>query len=121
MTVSAVPTTSAAADGAPAKAKAILGTLIIVAAVANLPLAMANVSLPSIGAYSDPSQTQLNFVVVTYALGLACSVLWLCAYGDRCGRRRMAPIGAARPCSSSRSGMMNAQGSPATIRRTKHS
>ena len=77
MTTSAIPAKSADADGAPAKAKAVLATLIIVAAVSNLPLAMANVALPSIGAYFDASQTQLNLVAVAYSLGLACSVLWL--------------------------------------------
>ena len=46
--------------GAPLKAGAILATLIIVAAVANLPLAMANVALPTIGNQFDASQIQLN-------------------------------------------------------------
>ena len=69
------------------------GTLIIVAAVANLPLAMANVALPSIGAYFDASQTQLNLVAVGYSLGLACSVLWLGALGDRYGRKLMLLLG----------------------------
>ena len=73
MTATAVPAKSGDAAGAPAKAKAVLGTLIIVAAVANLPLAMANVALPSIGAYFDATQTQLNLVAVAYSLGLACS------------------------------------------------
>ena len=73
----------------------VLGTLIIVAAVANLPLAMANVALPSIGAYFDASQTQLNLVAVAYSLGLACSVLWLGALGDRYGRKMMAVLGVA--------------------------
>ena len=80
---------------APAKAGLVLGTLIIVAAVANLPLAMANVALPSIGAYFDASQTQLNLVAVAYSLGLACSVLWLGALGDRYGRKMMALLGVA--------------------------
>ncbi len=78
---------------APAKAGLVLGTLIIVAAVANLPLAMANVALPSIGVYFDASQTQLNLVAVAYSLGLACSVLWLGAVGDRYGRKLMALLG----------------------------
>jgi MFS transporter, DHA2 family, multidrug resistance protein len=75
------------------KAGIVLGTLIIVAAVANLPLAMANVALPSIGAYFDASQTQLNLVAVAYSLGLACSVLWLGALGDRYGRKLMLILG----------------------------
>jgi MFS transporter, DHA2 family, multidrug resistance protein len=65
----------------------VLATLIVVAAVANLPLAMANVALPSIGAYFDASQTELNLVAVGYSLGLACSVLWFGALGDRYGRK----------------------------------
>ena len=51
--MSANPSAKPAAAGdssAPAKAGLVLGTLILVAAVANLPLAMANVALPSIGA-----------------------------------------------------------------------
>ena len=77
----------------PKQAGLVLATLIIVAAVANLPLAMANVALPSIGAYFDASQTQLNLVAVAYSLGLACSVLWLGALGDRYGRKMMAVLG----------------------------
>ena len=87
---------AAALSSAPAKAGMVLGTLIIVAAVANLPLAMANVALPSIGAYFNTSQTELNLVAVAYSLGLACSVLWLGAeLGDRYGRKMMALLGVA--------------------------
>lgn len=81
--------------GAPAKAGAVLGTLILVAAVANLPLAVANVALPSIGIHFDASQTQLNLVAVGYSLGLAASVLWLGALGDRYGRKQMLLLGVA--------------------------
>jgi MFS family permease len=81
--------------GAPANAKRILLTLVIVAAVANLPLAMANVALPSIGTYFDASQIELNLVAVGYSLGLACSVLWLGALGDRYGRKQIALLGVA--------------------------
>jgi MFS family permease len=100
MTATAVPAkpaggaAAAGAVAAPARAGLVLGTLIMVAAVANLPLAMANVALPSIGDYFDASQTQLNLVAVAYSLGLACSVLWLGALGDRYGRKLMAVLGA---------------------------
>lgn len=70
-----------------------LATLILVAAVANLPLAVANVALPSIGEHFDASQTQLNLVAVGYSLGLAASVLWLGALGDRYGRKQMLLLG----------------------------
>jgi MFS transporter, DHA2 family, multidrug resistance protein len=71
----------------------VLLTLIIVAAVANLPLAMANVALPEIGVAFDATQTQLNLVAVAYSLGLACSVLWFGALGDRYGRKQIAILG----------------------------
>ncbi|MEZ4558358.1 MAG: MFS transporter [Caldilineaceae bacterium] len=79
----------------PARRRAgiILTTLIVVAAVANLPLAMANVALPSIGSFFNATQTQLNLVAVSYSLGLACSVLWFGALGDRNGRKLMLILG----------------------------
>jgi len=86
---------SEATSSVPAQAGLVLGTLIIIAAVANLPLAMANVALPSIGAAFNASQTQLNLVAVAYSLGLACSVLWFGALGDRYGRKQIAILGVA--------------------------
>ncbi len=77
----------------PANAGRILASLIIVAAVANLNLSVANVALPSIGLAFDASQTQLNLVAVGYSLGLAASVLWLGALGDRYGRKMMLLLG----------------------------
>jgi EmrB/QacA subfamily drug resistance transporter len=71
----------------------VLATLILVAAVANLNLAVANVALPDIGVAFDASQTELNLVAVAYSLGLACSVLYLGAVGDRYGRKLMLILG----------------------------
>jgi MFS transporter, DHA2 family, multidrug resistance protein len=80
---------------APAKEKAVLLALILVAAVANLNLAVANVALPSIGLAFDASQVQLNLVAVGYSLGLAASVLYFGALGDRYGRKMMLLLGTA--------------------------
>jgi EmrB/QacA subfamily drug resistance transporter len=71
----------------------VLLALILVAAVANLNLAVANVALPDIGKAFDASQTQLNLVAVGYSLGLAASVLWLGAVGDRYGRKLLLVLG----------------------------
>ena len=67
--------------------------LIAVAAVANLGLAVANVALPSIGKHFDASQTELNLVAVGYSLGLAASVLYFGAVGDRYGRKLLLILG----------------------------
>ena len=81
------------AGTAPKRAKAILVALILVAGVANINLAVANVALPDIGKALDASSTQLNLVAVGYSLGLAASVLYFGALGDRHGRKRMLVIG----------------------------
>jgi MFS transporter, DHA2 family, multidrug resistance protein len=83
----------AAAEGAPPNGRIILGSLILVAAVANLNLSVANVALPSIGAAFNSSQTMLNLIAVGYSLGLAASVLWFGALGDRYGRKMMIILG----------------------------
>ncbi|HTG47507.1 MAG TPA: MFS transporter [Actinomycetota bacterium] len=80
---------------APERAGLVLLALILVAAVANLNLAVANVALPSIGAAFDSSQTTLNLIAVGYSLGLAASVLYFGALGDRYGRKMMLVIGTA--------------------------
>jgi MFS transporter, DHA2 family, multidrug resistance protein len=77
----------------PQRAGLVLGSLIAVAAVANLGLAVANVALPSIGREFDASQTALNLVAVGYSLGLAASVLYFGAVGDRYGRKLLLVIG----------------------------
>ena len=77
----------------PKRGGLVLTTLILVAAVANLNLAVANVALPSIGKAFNASQVALDLVAVSYSLGLAASVLWLGALGDRYGRKQMLLIG----------------------------
>jgi DHA2 family multidrug resistance protein-like MFS transporter len=71
----------------------VLAALIAVAAVANLNLAVANVALPSIGRAFAAGQTELDLVAVGYSLGLATSVLYLGAIGDRYGRKLMLLLG----------------------------
>ncbi len=79
----------------PQHPRAVLAALIAVAAVANLNLSVANVALPDIGKAFDASQTGLDLVAVGFSLGLAASVLYLGALGDRYGRRMMLLLGTA--------------------------
>jgi EmrB/QacA subfamily drug resistance transporter len=80
-------------SSSPKRAGLVLSALILVAAVANLNLAVANVALPDIGKDFNAGQTTLNLVAVGYSLGLATSVLYLGALGDRYGRKRMLLLG----------------------------
>jgi MFS transporter, DHA2 family, multidrug resistance protein len=80
---------------APKRAGLVLATLILVAAVANLNLAVANVALPDIGKAFDAGQTTVDLIAVGYSLGLAASVLYLGAVGDRYGRKAMLVLGMA--------------------------
>lgn len=77
----------------PARAKLVLTALILVAGVANINLAVANVALPDIGKALDASSTQLNLIAVGYSLGLAASVLYFGVLGDRYGRKRLLIVG----------------------------
>jgi MFS transporter, DHA2 family, multidrug resistance protein len=85
----------AGTSNAPARAGLVLASLILVAAVANLNLAVANVALPSIAKEFDSSQTVLDLIAVGYSLGLAASVLYFGAIGDRYGRKLMLILGMA--------------------------
>ena len=80
-------------SGAPDRAKLVLISLIIVAGVANLNLSVANVALPDIGKAFDAGQTALDLVAVGYSLGLAASVLYFGAVGDRYGRKLLLILG----------------------------
>jgi EmrB/QacA subfamily drug resistance transporter len=91
--VTAGPTPSVDTGSGPDRGSIVLLALILVAAVANLNLAVANVALPDIGKAFDASQTALNLVAVGYSLGLAASVLYLGAVGDRYGRKMLLILG----------------------------
>ncbi|WP_344047016.1 MFS transporter [Nocardioides panacihumi] len=80
-------------DHRPARSGMVLTALILVAAVANLNLAVANVALPDIGKAFDSTQTTLDLVAVGYSLGLAASVIYLGGVGDRYGRKLMLVLG----------------------------
>jgi EmrB/QacA subfamily drug resistance transporter len=82
-------------EHAPQRAGVILFALILVASVANLNLSVANVALPDIGKELNASQTGLNLIAVGYSLGLAASVLYLGAVGDRYGRKLLLILGTA--------------------------
>jgi DHA2 family multidrug resistance protein-like MFS transporter len=89
----AVPAPRGPMAEAPERAGLVLVSLIAVAAVANLNLSVANVALPSIGRAFDSSQTALDLIAVGYSLGLAASVLYLGAVGDRYGRKLLLVLG----------------------------
>jgi MFS transporter, DHA2 family, multidrug resistance protein len=93
--VSEPATETGGRGAAPARSGLVLTALIIVAGVANLNLSVANVALPDIGKHFDSSQTTLDLIAVGYSLGLACSVLWLGALGDRYGRKLLLLLGTA--------------------------
>src|SRR5262245_42115633 len=78
-----------------ARGGVVLASLIAVAAIANLNLSVANVAIPDIGKDFDSSQTMLNLIAVGYSLGLAASVLWFGAVGDRYGRKLLIVLGMA--------------------------
>jgi MFS transporter, DHA2 family, multidrug resistance protein len=80
-------------SSAPGRQGLVLMTLILVAAVANLNLTVANTALPDIGKAFNASQTALDLIAVGFSLGLAASVLYLGALGDRYGRKLMLVLG----------------------------
>jgi MFS transporter, DHA2 family, multidrug resistance protein len=93
--VSGSPSGSLGGGSKPLRAGLVLATLIGVAGVANLNLAVANVALPDIGKHFDAGQTMVDLIAVGYSLGLAASVLYLGAVGDRYGRKTLLVLGMA--------------------------
>ena len=89
------PTINADQDRVPLRQHWVLIALIAVASVANLNLAVANVALPSIGIAFQASQLQLTIVSIGFSVGLASTVLYLGAIGDRYGRKTMLILGMA--------------------------
>jgi DHA2 family multidrug resistance protein-like MFS transporter len=77
------------ASTSPKQAGLVLTALILGAGVANMNLSVANVGLPEIGRDLGASQAGLNIVAVGFSLGLAATVLYLGALGDRYGRKMM--------------------------------
>ena len=71
-----------------------LAALILGAVAANMNLGIANVALPSISRELGATQGQLTAVANAFTLGLACSVLYFGAIGDRYGRKLMLLLGA---------------------------
>ncbi|MBM3665057.1 MAG: MFS transporter [Actinobacteria bacterium] len=84
-----VSTSSADTGGVPPRAGLALAALILGALVCNINLAVANVALPDIGRALASTQTELTLVAVGCTLGLAMSVLYLGAVGDRYGRKML--------------------------------
>lgn len=78
----------------PPHAAIALTTLILGAFVANINLSIANVALPDIGRDLDATTVQQTMVASMFTMGLAASVLYLGAIGDRYGRRKLLLCGA---------------------------
>ena len=85
---------STPAGTSPARSRLVLTALILGAVTANMNLGIANVALPSIGRELGATQAQLTAVANMFTLGLACSVLYFGAIGDRYGRKLLFKIGA---------------------------
>ena len=83
-----------AAPDSPPKSGLVLLALVVGAVVANINLGIANVALPTIGRELGASQDQLTSVANAFALGLAATVLYLGALGDRYGRKLLFVSGA---------------------------
>ena len=79
----------------PARAGLILSLLIAGAVVANVNTSISNVALPSIGRALQANDTELTAITDAFQLGIASTVLYLGAVGDRYGRKLLLLTGAA--------------------------
>lgn len=84
-----------AAEVTPRRSGLVLAALIMSALVCNINLSVANVAIPSIGRRFSAGQISLNLMAVGCTFGLAISVLYFGAIGDRYGRKMMLTIGLA--------------------------
>ena len=84
---------SSPAVSAPRRASLVLSTLILAALVCNVNLSVANIALSDIGRAFGAGQTSLNLVALGCSLGLAMSVLYFGAVGDRYGRKLLLILG----------------------------
>ena len=92
--VSSAATVDVSAGTAPPRSAWVLTSLILGAVAANMNLGIANVALPTIGRELGATQAQLTSVANAFTLGLACSVLYFGAIGDRYGRKLLFKLGA---------------------------
>lgn len=96
MTAAAGQARTAGPEGdRPARPRLVLAMLLGGTAVANVNLAVINIVLPEIGRALNASQIGLDLIAVGYPLGLAASVLYLSALGDRYGRKLVFLLGLA--------------------------
>lgn len=93
--MSSAASSPAVTDDRPQRAGIVLAVLIAGAFVANVNLGIANVALPDIGKELGATQVELTMVASMFTLGLAASVLYLGAVGDRYGRKKLLIAGSA--------------------------
>ena len=89
----AIPVNQTASSTAPQRAGLVLVALILVAGGRQPEPVGRERRAAAIGEDFDSSQTTLNLIAVGYSLGLAASVLYLGAIGDRYGRKLLLVLG----------------------------
>jgi DHA2 family multidrug resistance protein-like MFS transporter len=95
LTGNELPAHKASPGTSPSRAGWILAVLILGAIVANVNTSISNVALPSIGRALEASDLQLTAITDAYQFGIAATVLYLGALGDRYGRKGLLILGAS--------------------------